>query len=402
MPSAYRTLWIAAILSFLATFGIALPYPVLTPLMVAAETQLNQWLGLDPKILLGLVLAAYPLGMLLGANLIGGWSDRWGRRKVLLWTLGGAILGYGLSVVAILSENFTWLLISRLLTGFCEGNVAVVRAIAADLGDRIPRTQIFAWAMTATFLGWTFGPLAGGLLLDFGADKVFIAGTGFLVLGWLIVAMALDNEPAKHTHQGKGQQALSLYLTPDIRDFALVHFMACMAINAFYQYYPLWLVEAFATDGMGIAKFTIALQAGMLGSSMFLMRRLERRFGLRSAMHGSLAILSLSLLGVPLLSQLALVALLFIVIGVVNSSFFGLFMSDYSERFQEYGQGRILGLATLNFSLSSMLMALVGAAVSLIGPAWALAMGGVLGLTALVYLLSLQTRQTTPAPVINE
>lgn len=386
MSSAYKVLFLASLLSFLATFGIALPYPVLTPLMVGSESTINQWLGIDPKLLLGIVLAAYPLGMLLGANVIGSWSDHFGRRRVVMWTMAGALFGYALSVLAISLENYLLLLLSRLFTGFCEGNVAVFRAMAADLGDEIPRTKIFAWSMTATFLGWTFGPLCGGLLLSLGALWVFVLGALFIALGWLLVALYMTNSFAAEKKTAAPEQAFSLYRLADIRGFAFVHFIACMAINAFYEYFPLWLVEHYEQSGLGIAVFTLVLQIGMLASSIYYMRWFERRWGLIPSMHGSLAILGIGLVLIPSMPALFPTALLFMLIGLVNSTFFGTFMSEYSERFQHYGQGRILGLITFNFSLSALIMALFGAGLSLLGSAWVLELGGLMALLALAYL----------------
>ncbi|GAB4198904.1 MAG: hypothetical protein Tsb002_34090 [Wenzhouxiangellaceae bacterium] len=402
MSTAYRTLWIASILSFLATFGIALPYPVLTPLLIDAGTPLSDWFGLDPKLLLGLVLGAYPLGMLLGANVIGGWSDRRGRRFVVLRTLAGAGLGYGLSLVAILLEDFTLLLLSRLFTGFCEGNIAVFRAMAADLADVFPRTKVFAWSMTATFLGWTFGPMSGGLLGELGADKVFLAGMLVLFAGWLLVAFALHEDSANGKTTAASGQALSLYRLADIRGFAVVHFLACLTINAYYEFFPLWLLERYQLGGLGIAAFTVVLQIGMLASSMWLMRDFERRFGLIPAMHRSLALLGLTLIALPQFPLFYFSVAAFVLIGVVNSTFFGLFTSEYSERFQHYGQGRILGLITFNFSLAALVIALLGALLSLIGSAWVLALGGALGLFALMYLLHLRNAQPYAEEAIHE
>lgn len=394
---AYRVLWIAAVLSFLASFGIALPYPVLTPLLVVDGTPLSQWFGLEPKLLLGLALGAYPLGMLVGSNVIGSWSDQYGRRPVILWTMVGAMLGYGLSIVAIMNYSFTLLLLSRLLAGFCEGNVAVFRAMASDLGDYIPRTKIFSWSLTATFLGWTFGPLAGGLLVEWGAERVFMAGLVMLLAGWLLVFFSLRGEARPQQKPQQTGQAWTLFSLADIRAFAWMHLFACLAVNAFYEFYPLWLVERFNSTGLGIAWFTLALQVGMLSSSMFLMRYSEQRFGLLPTMRGSLLLLALGLLLVPTMPVLAAAMLMFTVIGVMNSTFFGTFMADYSERFRHYGQGRILGLITLNFSLSAVIMAFGGGLLSLLGASWVLVFGGLLALLSLLIGLPLHARPMVTA-----
>ena len=73
------------------------------------------------------------------------------------------------------------------------------------------------------------------------------------------------------------------------------------------------------------------------------------------------------------------------------------FMADYSERFRHYGQGRILGLITLNFSLSAVIMAFGGGLMSLLGASWVLVFGGLLALLSLLIGLPLHARPMATA-----
>ena len=137
-------LFIIMLVSFLGTIGIALPYPVLAPYFIDyPANELTRFMGFHPKMLLGFSLAIYPLGMLIGSIYIGALSDHYGRRKVLLITLLGSVVGYMLTALAIYHESFVFFILARLVTGICEGNIAIARAIAADLHPRIDRTRAF-------------------------------------------------------------------------------------------------------------------------------------------------------------------------------------------------------------------------------------------------------------------
>ncbi|MFZ1832286.1 MAG: MFS transporter, partial [Pseudomonadales bacterium] len=122
MASARSTLITVMLVSFMSTAGVALPFPVLAPYFLADEPgALSGFLGLPPKLLLGILLAVYPLGILIGSSFLGALSDHFGRKRVLVASLCLAALGYLLTAAAVLIESFPLFALARLLTGLCEG-----------------------------------------------------------------------------------------------------------------------------------------------------------------------------------------------------------------------------------------------------------------------------------------
>jgi DHA1 family tetracycline resistance protein-like MFS transporter len=73
-------------LALLSTVGASLPYPMLAPLFADGSVHgLNSFLGLPPKLLLGIALMINPLGLLIGSAVLGPLSDGFGRRRALRW-----------------------------------------------------------------------------------------------------------------------------------------------------------------------------------------------------------------------------------------------------------------------------------------------------------------------------
>ncbi len=111
------------------------------------------------------VLGSYSLCQLLAAPWWGAWSDRLGRRPILISSLTGACASYVLLGVA---HNIWWLLASRMLAGAMAGNIAAAFAYAADVSAPQKRAATLGLIGAAIGIGFTLGPPLGGMLS--GAD----------------------------------------------------------------------------------------------------------------------------------------------------------------------------------------------------------------------------------------
>jgi len=105
----------------------------------------------------------------LFAPLWGRWSDRVGRRRVLLISVSGTALGY---FIWIFAGNFWILVLSRLVGGIASGNLSVATAAIADVTPRKERAKGMAIVGIAFGLGFILGPAIGGFspALDLAGD----------------------------------------------------------------------------------------------------------------------------------------------------------------------------------------------------------------------------------------
>ena len=173
MATARSTLVAVMLVSLLGTAGVALPYPVLSPYFLDPDNvnDLTHFLGLPPKLLLGVLLSLYPLGLIVGSSVIGALSDVYGRKPLLIISLVAAALGYGLTGYAAAIESYPLFALARFLTGICEGNIAVSRAVALELHPVINRTRAISLLYATNYAGWLIGPLSGGYLMALGVDN---------------------------------------------------------------------------------------------------------------------------------------------------------------------------------------------------------------------------------------
>ena len=113
-------------------------------------------------VFFGCFLASlYAFLQFIFAPICGRISDRYGRRPVMLFTLTGAMISYGLWAVA---ASFNLFIISRILAGVMAANLSVVTAAMADVTSKEDRTKGMMLVGIAFGLGFLFGPAMGGLL----------------------------------------------------------------------------------------------------------------------------------------------------------------------------------------------------------------------------------------------
>lgn len=108
----------------------------------------------------GILGSLYSILQFICAPLWGAYSDKVGRRKVLLITVAGLAISYGAWFFA---ASFWILVLARVLGGIMGGNLSVATAAVADSTSREKRTSGLAVIGIAFGLGFIVGPGIGGL-----------------------------------------------------------------------------------------------------------------------------------------------------------------------------------------------------------------------------------------------
>src|SRR3990172_798969 len=109
--------------------------------------------------------ALYALMHLLSGPILGGLSDRYGRRPVLLISLLGTSLAYLLLGAA---DSLGGIYLAIMLDGITGGNLTTAYAYIADVTSREERSRGMGLVGAAFGLGLMAGPVLGGLLSAYG------------------------------------------------------------------------------------------------------------------------------------------------------------------------------------------------------------------------------------------
>lgn len=392
---AYKSLFAIMTLTLLSVVGMAMPYPILTPLLLdEGINSLNQFMSIPPKILLAGLLTAYPLGMLLGSSFIGSISDVYGRKKTLLLTTFGSASGYLVAAFSITQESFLLLLTARFITGLCEGNVAVARAMTADLHPVIDKTRGMSFVYSVTYGGWLIGPLVGGYLMVLGADIAFLLACLITLLSALVIIFFVQDarlETAKHNanisilvQHAVRNNSYTLLKQKPIQHVFYQYLLIMLGLNAFYEFLPVWLFEALSQDSIGIGHMTALVTLAMVATSILLIERFKKHFGIKP-----LIILGLGIFGITQCFTYAITTeniLIYCLISGASIAFFNILLPVFlSDKFNDVEPGKLFGLLTSIFCMSNVIIALVGGIISLLSATLTLICGGLLILIGMFY-----------------
>ena len=130
----------------------------------------------------GWLTISYSVMQFIGAPVLGGLSDRFGRRPILL----ASLLGLGLDYIFLaFAPTIAWLFIGRIIAGITGASFTTAMAYIADISEPEKRSQNFGLVGTAFGIGFIVGPVIGGISSQFGLRIPFLISAGLALLNWL-------------------------------------------------------------------------------------------------------------------------------------------------------------------------------------------------------------------------
>ncbi len=174
---------------FVSVFLNAAGFTLIDPVMPFLVSRYTGDAGV--ALAVGLIMSAYSLCECVAAPVLGAWSDRYGRRPVLLASLVGAALGY---LVVGLGDSLPTLWLGRILGGLTAGGVGTMCAYAADVTPPGERSRVYGLLGAAGGLGFMLGPVIGGTATSWSprAPLFLAAALALTNAAWVVVAVQAD------------------------------------------------------------------------------------------------------------------------------------------------------------------------------------------------------------------
>ncbi|ABK36440.1 TPA: MFS transporter [Aeromonas hydrophila] len=369
------SLWVLVMTVTLAVAGFSLPSPVLAPLLLdPAQGMLtpaaSDW---SRKVWLGVIMGLYPLFQLVGAPWLGKLSDRHGRKPVLTLCLVGVLVGYALMALGIAWRSLPLLLLSRVVEGFFNGDIAIVQAMAADMSTAKTKARSFAWINIGMNLGWVVGPMIGGYAAVVSGDYSLAAwlAVAMTLVNLLLVLWLLPNRPAaaRSEQPAPALSSRQLLLQPALLPYFVLTLLSYGAVQLYFTYFNVWLVERLAWDPVQLAQAAVLVSVPMILGS-WLGSRLARHWrGSSLGVVGHL-VMAAGMLMFVLPGHWWGLALTFIPTGIGMSLGELATSVAVSNRSHAEQQGQAMGLYRGLAVGSEILAVVVGSLVLLAGTEW--------------------------------
>ncbi|WP_374395505.1 MFS transporter [Sphingopyxis sp.] len=173
-----RTIPFIVVTIFIDAIGFGIIMPVL-PQLVMEVGKIDLPHAIEIGAWIGLVMA---VATFIASPVLGNLSDRFGRRRVLLLSLGGLAADYTLLTVV---GTLPWLFVARAISGIFGGSYAAAQAAIADITKAEDRARNFGFVGAAFGVGFVVGPAIGGLLGEMSPRAPFVAAAGLAAANML-------------------------------------------------------------------------------------------------------------------------------------------------------------------------------------------------------------------------
>jgi MFS family permease len=382
------------LITFIGTLG----YSIVLPFLVFLVVDLG-----GNAIVYGILSAMYPAFQLIGAPILGRWSDIYGRKKILLLSHGGTLAGWMIFLIALflpvnnlfnvnstiigtfaITLPLAALFLARAIDGLTGGNVSVASAYVADISSDENRSKNFGKMAISSNLGFIVGPALAGILV------ATVYGEVLPVLAALIISLVVlvvivfflketkcsilmetpdknyvgrvfsfESKECYKTANPNRLKFRDVFKLKHISFLLVLYFLIFLGFNIFYTSFPIH-----AVDGLGWTVTQMGIFYAVLSGIMVLVQGPILRKALRKFSEEQLVIIGSVILGTNFIlfvsPDIILIYGAAVLFAVGNGLIWPSVMSILSNRAGIVYQGTVQGVANSFGSLASIIGLLVG------------------------------------------
>jgi MFS transporter, DHA1 family, tetracycline resistance protein len=382
------------LITFIGTLGFSIVLPFLVFLVID--------LG-GNAIVYGILSATYPAFQLIGAPILGRWSDIYGRKKILLLSHGGTLAGWIIFLVAlflpvnnlfnidsviigtfVITLPLVALFLARAIDGLTGGNVSVADAYVADISSDEDRSKNFGKMAISSNLGFIAGPALAGILgaTVYGEALPVLAALTLSLVVLAVISFILKEtkcsilmkipekndvgrvfsfEP-KECYKTANPQRLKfrdVFKLKSISFLLVLYFLIFLGFNIFYTSFPIHVVS-----GLGWTVTQMGIFYAVLSGIMALVQGPILRKALKKFSEEKLVIIGSVVLGINFILLVSpdtiLIYVAAILFAVGNGLMWPPVMSILANRAGTVYQGTVQGVANSFASLASIIGLLAG------------------------------------------
>ena len=383
--------------NFIGTLGYSIVLPFLVFLVIDSGGN---------AIIYGILAAMYPAFQLVGAPILGRWSDIYGRKKVLLISHGGTVIGWIFFLFAlflpvenlirisslfigtfVISLPLVVLFLARSIDGITGGNISVANAYLADISSDENRSKNFGKMAISSNLGFIVGPALAGVLGATIYQEILpvLAALVLSLITLIVIGFALkESKPqsmviTKQIPENKSiskvfaQECKECYQAPNPKKLRLkdvfklknipfliaLYFFIFLGFNIFYTSFPIH-----AVDGLKWSVLELGVFYAVLSGIMVLVQGPVLRKALKKFSEEKLVIIGSIILGANFILIVSNNEIFIygaaVLFAVGNGLMWPSFLSILSKTAGNAYQGFIQGIASSFGSLASIVGLIIG------------------------------------------
>ena len=395
METKQITLFPLLFSNFVGTLGFSIVLPFLVFLVVDFGGN---------SVIYGILSSVYPAFQLIGAPILGRWSDTFGRKKVLLISTAGTLIGWIIFLFALYMPKFDLIDIdtalmgaftlslplvilfgARAIDGITGGNISVANAYIADLSDDKTRSKNFGKMAISSNLGFIVGPALAGILggTIYGnvlpvSVAIFVSFIAFFAI-WILLKESNKLTKEFPPIQKNNVQRVYSYeckdcINPPNSDklkfkdifklkyiplFMVLNFFIFLGFNIFYTSFPIHAISSLKWTITEMGIFYAILSGLMILVQGPILKKASQIFS-----EGNLIIIGSFVLAVNFVlffsDSVVLIYLATILFAVGNGLMWPSFMSILSRFAGKVHQGAVQGVASSVGSLASIIGLIIG------------------------------------------
>jgi DHA1 family tetracycline resistance protein-like MFS transporter len=302
----------------------------------------------------GWLTFTFAIMQFLFSPVLGGLSDQYGRRPILLFALFGFALDY---LFLSFAPTLAWLFVGRAIAGITGASITTATAYIADISTEENRAKNFGMIGAAFGLGFIIGPVIGGLLGQYGARVPFMVAAALTFINWLYGYFILPESLAKeHRRPFEWKRAnplgslMQLKKYPALSGLVISFVLIYLASHAVQSNWSFFTIERF-----GWSEKLIGISLGVVGILVAtvqggLIRYINPKLGNEKSVYTGLLLYSLGLILFAFASQSWMMFVFLIPYcfgGIAGPAIQSIMSSSVPANAQGELQGALTGLISL-------------------------------------------------------
>lgn len=292
----FKRIFPIVIIVLVDLLGLTIIIPLL-PIYAASFGASALWIGL--------ITAIYPMMQFIGAPILGGFSDRFGRKPVLIVSQIGTFIGF---IILGFANALPVILLARAIDGISGANIAAAQAALTDTTTEKTRTQALGLIGAAFGLGFIIGPIIAFIALALSGNDY--RAPAFVAAGFSLLSITLTtflfketlpkekrNEQATIGHQkGITRQVFDALRQPKLGILYTIIFLQQLVFFGFESLITLFTLNRLGMNASSNTVLFVYVGIIIVMVQGYYLGKWSRRFGERKLLYAGLGLLASGLI----------------------------------------------------------------------------------------------------------